>query len=142
MPSVSIWYPQSRVCKSCIVSQRRYCSHGETICGWHCAQTGETCSSTRIRREKTKGSNFCGPLNVIESQKRADAWERIWPSDDGNGLSKYRRWSEWPRENTRCPLSHSPSQCFCIVCTPIIHKVLGFGRERGKIFLVFLWYWK
>ena len=47
---------------------------------------------------KTKG-NLCSPKSVIESQKRADAWERIWRSDDGNGLSKYR-WSDWLRENT------------------------------------------
>ena len=44
--------------------------------------------------------NLCGSKSVIESQKRADAWERIWRSDDCNGLSKYRRWSERLRENT------------------------------------------
>ena len=49
---------------------------------------------------KTKGWNLCSPKSVIESQKRADAWERICRSDDGYGLSKYRRWSEWLRENT------------------------------------------
>ena len=45
---------------------------------------------------KTQGWNLCSPKSVIESQKRADAWERIWRSDDGNGLSKYRKWA--PRE--------------------------------------------
>ena len=50
--------------------------------------------------KKTKGWNLCGPKSVIESQKRADARERIWRSDDGSGLSKYRRWGEWLRENT------------------------------------------
>ena len=49
---------------------------------------------------KTKGWNLCGPKSVIESQKRADAWERIWRSDDGGGLSRYRRWGGWLRENT------------------------------------------
>ena len=48
---------------------------------------------------ETKGWNLCSPKSVIESQKRADAWERIWRSDDGSGLFKYRRWSEWLREN-------------------------------------------
>ena len=49
---------------------------------------------------KTQGWNLCSPKSVIESQKRADAWERIWRSDDGNGLSKYRKWGDWLRENT------------------------------------------
>ena len=49
---------------------------------------------------KRKGWNLCSPKSVIESQKRADAWERIWRSGDGNGLSKYRRRSEWLRGNT------------------------------------------
>ena len=49
---------------------------------------------------KTQGWNLCSPKSVIESQKRADAWERIWRSDDGKGLSKYRKWSDWLRENT------------------------------------------
>ena len=48
---------------------------------------------------KTKGWDLCSPLSVIESKKRADAWERIWRSDDDNGLSKYTRWSDWLREN-------------------------------------------
>ena len=48
MPSVSTWYPESKVCKSCTVSLRQQCSRGETLCGWQCAQTRETCSSTRI----------------------------------------------------------------------------------------------
>ena len=60
----------------------------ETLCGGHCAQTGEDMF-----------------LSVIESQKRADAWERIWRSDGGNGLSQYRRWSEWLRQNTRESIS-------------------------------------
>ena len=33
---------------------------------------------------KTQGWNLCNPKSVIESQKRAGAWERIWRSDDGN----------------------------------------------------------
>ena len=49
---------------------------------------------------KTQGWNLCSPKSVIESQKRADAWERICRSDDGNGLSKYRKWGDWLRENT------------------------------------------
>ena len=141
MQSVSTWFSDSEVCKSCTVSKRQYCSHGETFCGWHCAQTGETCSSTRIRRD-TK--------SVIESQKRADVWERIWRSDEGNGLSKYLRWGEWLRKNTEetisrrtdsssrtprtSPLSHCPSHCPCIACTLIIHVVLRFGRESWKVF--------
>ena len=48
--------------------------------------------------EKTKGWNLCSPKSVFESQKRADAWERVWRSDDGFGLSKYRRSSGWLRE--------------------------------------------
>ena len=44
---------------------------------------------------KTQGWNLCSPKSVIESQKRADAWERNWRSDDGNGLSKYRKWVDW-----------------------------------------------
>ena len=40
---------------------------------------------------KTQGWNLCSPKSVTESQKRADAWERIRRSDDGNGLSKYRK---------------------------------------------------
>ena len=53
-----------------------------------------------LEGRQTKGWNLCSPKSVIESQKRADARERIWRSDDGNGLSKYRRWSDWLRENT------------------------------------------
>ena len=49
---------------------------------------------------KTKWRGLCGPKSVIESQKRAEAWELIWRSpDDGSGISKYRRWNAWLREN-------------------------------------------
>ena len=51
-------------------------------------------------RRKTHGWNLCSPKSVIESQNGRVAWERISRSDDGNGLSKYRRCSEWLRENT------------------------------------------
>ena len=54
---------------------------------------------------KTKGWNLCSPKSVIESHKRADAWERIWRSDDGDGLSKYRKWSDWLGENTEESIS-------------------------------------
>ena len=97
MPSVSTWYPESEVCKSCIVLSRQQCSHGETFCDWQCAQSRETRGS---EGRKTQGWNLCSPKRVIENQKQADAWERIWRSDDGNGLSKYRKWSDWLRENT------------------------------------------
>ena len=50
---------------------------------------------------KTKRRGLCGPKSVIENQKRAGAWELIWRSpDDGSGISKYRRWNAWLRENT------------------------------------------
>ena len=52
-------------------------------------------------RKKTKWRGLCGSKSVIESQKRAEAWELIWRSpDDGSGISKYRRWNAWLRENT------------------------------------------
>ena len=51
---------------------------------------------------KTQGWNLCCPKSVIESQK-----ERIWRPDDGNGLSKYRKWCCWLRENT----AESMMQC-------------------------------
>ena len=52
-------------------------------------------------RTKTKWRGLCGPKSVIENQKRAEAWELIWRSpDDGSGISKYRRWNAWLRENT------------------------------------------
>ena len=50
---------------------------------------------------KTKWRGLCGPRSVIENQKRAEAWELIWRSpDDGSGISKYRRWNAWLRQNT------------------------------------------
>ena len=65
---------------------------------------------------KTQGWNLCSPKSVIESQKRADAWERNWRSDDGNGLSKYRKWVDWlwvnqflEMENWRDPLERVTS---------------------------------
>ena len=62
------------------------------LCGWHCAQTRETCSSTRIRREKKRkggtsaarrmsskartgqmpGSASGDPMEVVDSQSTAD----------------------------------------------------------------------
>ena len=66
----------------------QFCIYGETFCG--------LANALRIKKyvprrgsagRKTKGWNLCGPKSVIGSQKRADAWERIWRSDDGNGLS-------------------------------------------------------
>ena len=35
---------------------------------------------------KPQGWNLCGPKSVIESQKLADAWERIWRSDQSRRL--------------------------------------------------------
>ena len=50
---------------------------------------------------KTQWRGLWGPKSVIENQKRAEAWELIWRSpDDGSGISKYRRWNAWLRENT------------------------------------------
>ena len=80
----------------------------------------------------TKGWNICGPKSVIENQKRAHAWERIWRSDDGDGLSKYGRWSEWLRENTGESISRltdTSSSC-CSVPNPEACSK-GFSAEHG-----------
>ena len=70
MPSVSTWVPESEVCKSCTVSLRQHCSHGETLCGWQCAQTRETCSSTRMRRERNYRVE---PLRPEECHRKPEA---------------------------------------------------------------------
>ena len=62
--------PRARCCKSCTVSLCQHCSHGETSCGWQCAQTGETCSSTRIRREK---NGRVKPLRPEECHRKPEA---------------------------------------------------------------------
>ena len=61
---------ESEVCKSCTVLLRQQCSHGETFCGWQCAQNRETCSSTRIRREKNARVE---PLQPEECHRKPEA---------------------------------------------------------------------
>ena len=68
------------------------------FCGWQCAQNREHVPRLGSEGGTTQGWNLCSPKSVIESQKWADAWERTWRSDDGNGLSKYRKWSDWLQE--------------------------------------------
>ena len=41
-----------RVCKSCTVSQRQQSSHGETFCGWQCAQIEKHVPRRGSEREK------------------------------------------------------------------------------------------
>ena len=67
---------------------------------WQCAQTRETCSSTRIRREKNERVEPLRPEECHQKPEAGRCLGRIWRSDDGHGLSKYRRWREWLRENT------------------------------------------
>ena len=55
------------------------------------------------KEEKRKGGTYAA--RRVSLRRGADAWERIWRSDDGNGLSKYRRWSKWLRENTEESIS-------------------------------------
>ena len=84
--------------------------------------------------EKRKGKS------VIESLKRADAWERIWRSDDGNGLSpstaggatetssQTHRTSE--RSSRRAPAAVCPIQ----TSTPRVSlSHMAGGGRRGLI---------
>ena len=58
-----------------------------------------------LDEDQTKGAKRNGEASAArrvssKTQKRAEAWELIWRSpDDGSGISKYRRWNAWLREN-------------------------------------------
>ena len=61
--------PRARFAKVAQFLLRQQCSHGETFCGWQCAQSRETCSSTRIRREKNERE----PLQPEECHRKPEA---------------------------------------------------------------------
>ena len=57
----------AKIAQSCSANNA---SCGETFCGWQCAQNRETCSSTRIRREKNARVE---PLQPEECHRKPEA---------------------------------------------------------------------